>query len=142
MPTISTSLLGADDYRLRLASTQRKMRPALTKELAGLANLEIMPEMRRRSGEYSSRIPRSLSVSVRYGFSTAGVFVRQSTRVAPHGPINESGGRHPVFQTASNPDTWAYQPARPFFYISARGKTRQLREAGNRAIDAATSDLR
>jgi hypothetical protein len=138
VPTISASLLGADEYRYRLASVPKKLQAGLRKELKGLAENTIMPEMRRRSGVYSSRIPRSLSVSVRYGFSTAGVFIRQSARVAPHGPINEGGGRHPVF---GNREVWVYQPARPFFYVSARGKTRELRDAGNRAIDAATSGL-
>lgn len=131
-------LVGGDEYRLKLASVPRKLRPALTKELGGVASQVIVPEMKRRSTVFSTRIPKSITVSVRYGFSTAGVYIRQSPRIAPHGPINEGGGRHPVF---GNREVWVYQEPRPYFYISARGKTRELREAGNRAIDTALQGL-
>lgn len=50
---------------------------------------------------------------------------------------NYSRWRHPVYQTARNPDTWVSQASRPYFYQAVAGLGR---EAGP-ALDAALSDI-
>jgi hypothetical protein len=53
------------------------------------------------------------------------------------GRINHARWRHPVFQTARNPDTWVQQPAHPFFYPAVSGFGR----AGGEALKASLEDI-
>jgi hypothetical protein len=50
---------------------------------------------------------------------------------------NYSRWRHPVFQTARNPDTWAQQPAKPYFYQPVT----PLGRAAGEALKASLEDI-
>jgi hypothetical protein len=59
----------------------------------------------------------------------------------PGGRINHARWRHPVFQTARNPDTWVQQPPKPYFYQAADGYGRAAGAAIQSALDDITRQI-
>jgi hypothetical protein len=53
------------------------------------------------------------------------------------GRINHARWRHPVYQTARNPDTWVQQAPHPYFHQAADGFGR----AGGEALKVALEDI-
>lgn len=132
---------GAAGLRL-LADQLGRVPPELQKALR--------PELRRAAEQiksaaasnasWSTRIPRSLRVGVRFGSSGQGVFIRAAASVAPHARpyegITSRGGtfRHPVF---GHRDRWVPQQARPFLAPAAESGRDDAVAAVERAIDEA-----
>jgi len=54
---------------------------------------------------------------------------------------NYSRWRHPVFQTARNPDTWVQQPAKPYFYQAVTPLGRAAGEALKASLEDITREL-
>lgn len=115
----------------------RKASPEIAKAMNKAIRTEakkIQAEARRGFAEYSTRIGRAVGVSV----SAKRVSLKLSGKKAPHGPINEFGGRHPVF---GNRSVWVTQEARPRLKPAVdrnRPKVRaaieaEVRKAGKRA---------
>lgn len=134
-PEISIAVEGGTDLAAALRRVPREMRPALRRELKKVGD-EALQQARARSS-WSTRIPRSLTVAVRFGRSTTGVRLEARRGIAPHArPYQGFGGatfRHPVF---GNRNVWVAQATRPFLPTSGELTTR-ARTGAQRAITAA-----
>lgn len=108
----------ARDFGRMPVFLQAELKPQL--RLAG--NL-VADQAMVNAATFSRRIPGAISVSSRLT-STGGVYVRVSSKKAPHArPIEGTQGntsfRHPVF---GDSDVWVAQPTHPFLFPAVRQK--------------------
>lgn len=122
-----------DDWR-EVQRTLKKLAPDAAKAMNRAIRREakkVQADARRGYAEYSTRIGRAVGVSV----SSKHVALRLSAKKAPHGPINEFGGRHPVF---GNRNVWVEQEARPRLEPAVDEHREPIRERiAEEVIDAA-----
>lgn len=91
-----------------------------------------MRPMLKRSGErallrarlnssWSSRIPRSVRLSVSFTKRSAGVRLTSNRKIAPHGRPYANQGRSGFFRapTGTPPEPWVRHTARPWFFDAA-----------------------
>src|SRR5918992_267056 len=105
---------------------KRELRPGLRE-----AGREVLDQA-RRNAFWSTRIPGATRLSVQFAGRTPGVSVVTNVRKAPHGPINEYGGNHPVF---GNRQVWVHQSPRPFQSPALQAKSDAAEKAIGDALD-------
>lgn len=87
---------------------------------------------------WSSRIPAAVAVGTAFSKKRTGVFLRVSSKKAPHARPFENDGsggtfRHPVFGSG----TWVSQVARPFFFAETAQHMPEVERAALAAVDDA-----
>lgn len=139
------------ELRKALVKSARPLVPAIR------ANIRSMPsqgESRKRGRKpLRSRLSRSVTTQVKFRGQGAGVFVFMNPRKMPDkqkglpGYFEVTRGksvfRHPVFRTASNPDTWVrqYPPPQGYFTRATENVERRVTEDIQRVIDEAIRDI-
>jgi len=100
-----------------LGKVLRKAAPAVARDFNKglLAYGELVATTAKGNAGFSSRIPGTIKARRR----AQSVTVMAGGSSAPHAAAYENKGRqgtfrHPVFRTATNPDTWVNQQAHPF----------------------------
>jgi hypothetical protein len=104
----------------------------------------VADQVKANAATFSTRIPGAVSVSSRLT-ATGGVYVRVSSKLAPHArPIEGSGGnlsfRHPVFPVGDDRGqwTWVSQPTHPFFFPAVKAKRPEAMALIANAVRSAT----
>ncbi|MDX3101755.1 HK97 gp10 family phage protein [Nonomuraea angiospora] len=110
---------------------RKAMRPALK------AAAEPIVQDAKGRASWSTRIPRAISLSVRFGKRDPGVSIRVRRGAAPHGRPYEgitgaSTFRHPVF---GHRDRWVSQETRPYLAPAAEAGMEGALAASVEAVD-------
>lgn len=97
------------------ADLRKEMRPML-RDVGNTAATRAKANFR-----WSSRIPRSIKVSVTFSKKSAGVRLTANRRVAPHVRAYENLGREGFFRapTGTPPEPWVRHRSRPGFFKAA-----------------------
>lgn len=110
---------------------RKRLRPALK-----AAAEPIVADARGRAS-WSTRIPRAITLSVRFGQRDPGVSIRVRGKAAPHGrPLEGITGnasfRHPVF---GHRDRWVAQQTRPYLVPAAEAGMEDALAAVAQTVD-------
>ena len=119
---------------------KKNMRPGL-REAGKVVALDA-----KGRAEWSTRIPRAISVRTSFSGKRAGVTVRVARSKAPHARAYEHGGepgtfRHPVFPSGADRRKWNWtaQAARPFLAPALQAKGN---EAAGKIADVVNRQIR
>lgn len=138
MVQVTLAVLGAASLRQRLGEVPKSLQAEVRRELRPIA-YEVRDEA-RSNASWSSRIPRSLSVRIRFGRRPA-VNIEARRQVAPHArPFEGAGGRgsfrHPVF---GNRRSWVSQRTRPFLLPALNARRSAIAVRMSRVVDRAVA---
>lgn len=130
---------GAAALAHRLADVPVKARPRTSAALRRSG--ESVKSAAAANASWSTRIPGSLAVQVRFSGRTQGVSIVARASVAPHARPYEgiAGGRkfrHPVF----GHDVWVAQACRPFLRPAVAANQDDVVTALNEAVKSAIAD--
>lgn len=130
-------LVLADDLAKVPAAVRRRLGPAIK-----AAGQETLQEATWAAAQWSSRIPRALSLRASTGSRSPGVMVVADTTAAPHARVYEGivadTFRHPVFGIKEA--EWVTERARPYLRPAARKTGGIVIELVRRAVDQALAD--
>lgn len=132
MPADAAFTLDSDwpELQKALRKWAPEARRAMNKAIRQSAN-GIKSDAARGFKQYSNRIHKGLGVQV----TQKHVAINLSAKKAPHGPINERGGRHPVY---GNRRVWVEQEPRPRLGPAVeRGKPKVRDDIADAVIEAA-----
>ncbi|MCP4961319.1 MAG: hypothetical protein GY925_18900 [Actinomycetia bacterium] len=128
-----------DDEWKQIQKSLRKYAPETKKVMVRqirTAGNRIKKEAAAGFREYSSRVHKGLGVQV----TAKRVAIQlKAKKTAPHAPISEVGGRHPVF---GNRKVWVDHPARPRLGPAVDRNRKKIADEISEAIIAAARDLK